>query len=107
MVDSAADPRERSGRGKADVFNKEPGKDTGHNVFSQPRRVPECRICKVLENDGTPNLFENHLSETFMGCPRFQYMTIEEKRNICIRAKLCMKCCNIKVIFDPLLKKGL
>ena len=40
MVDSAADPTERSGRGEDDVCDKEPRKVAGLNVFSQPRGVP-------------------------------------------------------------------
>ena len=34
------------------------------------------------------------------GCPKFQAMTADERRAICMRAKLWMKCCDTKVIFD-------
>ena len=100
MVDAVSDPKERPGRRDDDGTEREPKKNTGHNMFKQPKRISNCRICKVLESDGSTGLFNNHISENVMGCPKFQAMTAEERRNISIRAKLCMKCCDPKVIFD-------
>ena len=54
----------------------------------------------MLETDGARGLFDNHISDECTGCPKFQAMTADERRSICMRAKLCMKCLDDKVIFD-------
>ena len=77
----------------------------GHNLFSQPKELPNCRICKALENDGTPDLFENHIGDKVMGCPKFHAISASERQEICMKAKLCMKCCNTHVIYNLAHKK--
>ena len=100
MVDSVNISKDRSSRGDDEQIEKDPKKSSGHSIFKQPRRVPDCRICVVLEVDGGTDLYENHISESVVGCPKFQGMTAEERRSVCMRAKLCMKCCDNKIIFD-------
>ena len=100
MVDSVSDSKERPSRRDEEIAEKEPKKNLGHSVFKQPKRVSNCRICVVLESDGAADLYDNHISDSVTGCPKFQAMTSDERRSICMRAKLCMKCCDHKIIFD-------
>ena len=73
---------------------------TSHSMFKNPRRNDNCRICGVLETQGDSGLYEDHISESIIGCPKFQAMTAEQRRNICIKAKFCIKCCDKEVIFN-------
>ena len=63
------------------------------------RRFEECRVCGQLEAEGVcSGLYENHASNFTTGCPRFQAMSFDERRDICIRAKICLRCSDPKVI---------
>ena len=104
MVDTVGDSREKQS-GKDDTTDKQPRKSTGgqghsHSFFKNPKRLPNCRICTVLEHDKVGGLYDNHISDTVEGCPKFQAMSAEDRRNICMRAKICMKCCDLKLNFD-------
>ena len=98
MVDTSG--TDRSNKRDDENTEKEPRKSTSHNMFKQPRKVSDCRVCKVLNEDGVDGVFDDHISEEITGCPKFQAMIAEERRAICMRAKLCMKCCDPKVLFD-------
>ena len=100
MVDSINDPKDKSTRKDDENLEKDPRKSSGHTMFKHPQRVPNCRICVALETEGASDLFDNHISDVVTGCPKFQAMTADERRSICMRAKLCMKCCDQKIIFD-------
>ena len=65
---------------------------TGHSSFPQPKKFPECRICKVLQNQGgSAGLFQNHVSDYATGCPVSSLGT-EQRFVIVKEAKLCSKC---------------
>ena len=71
-----------------------------HSMFKNPRRYDDCRICGSLETQGDSDLYVNHISESIIGCPKFQAMTAEERRDICLKSKFCIKCCDKEVIFS-------
>ena len=66
--------------------------------FGKPQRLDNCRVCGQLEAAGYKNLYDNHTSNFVTGCPHFQAMSAEERRDICIKAKICLKCADPKVI---------
>ena len=84
--------------------DKKAGKDGGSKAvpglvnYGKPRKFDECRVCGQLDAAGKRNLFDNHTSNFVTGCPHFQAMSAEERRDICIKAKLCLKCADPKVI---------
>ena len=61
MVDTVSDPKDRPNRRDDEHVERDPKKGSGHNIFKQPRRVSDCRICVALEADGGTGLFENHI----------------------------------------------
>ena len=84
---------------KKSVKPEQNGKTSGLVNFSKAKRHEECRVCGVLETDGkTGDLYEGHTSNFVTGCPQFQAMTVEERRDVCIRAKLCLKCTDPKIV---------
>ena len=75
------------------------GKPSGLVNFSKATKHEECRVCGVLESDGkTADLYDGHTINFVTGCPQFQAMTVEERRDVCIRAKLCLKCTDPKIV---------
>ena len=67
--------------------------------FATAKKYEECRVCGMLEADGkTGGLYDNHSSNFVTGCPKFQAMSVEDRRDVCIRAKFCLKCTDPKVI---------
>ena len=57
--------------------------------FAKPKKLNDCRICKVLEEKGdTADLYENHLGNYATGCPRYIKMSIEERAEAAKCAKL-------------------
>ena len=100
MVDTACSTEARA--------DKDPDKKGGKVVtekgspgsvnFGKPQRLDNCRVCGQLEAAGYRNLYDNHTSNFVTGCPHFQAMSAEERRDICIKAKICLKCADPKVI---------
>ena len=84
--------------------DKKAGKGGGDKAFpgvvnfGKPKKFDECRVCGQLEATGKTNLFENHTSNFVTGCPSFQAMTADDRRDICLKAKICLKCADPKVI---------
>ena len=76
----------------------------GHVNFAKPKKFEECRVCGQLEDGGKSNLFDNHTSDFVTGCPSFQAMTAEERRDICLKAKICLNCADPKVIYNGRLR---
>ena len=71
----------------------------GVTNFTKLKKFEECRVCGQLEAEGvTVGLYENHASNFTTGCPKFQAMSCDERRDICIRAKICLRCSDPKVI---------
>ena len=72
------------------------------SFFKDPKEDPNCRICKQLEADGvTSNLFERHLSTYPTGCPNFITMKMVKRKDIAIKAKLCLWCLDPDITYDP------
>ena len=71
-----------------------------HHIFKKPRRFEDCRVCSTLDEEGIAGLFEDHLSDDVTGCPKFQAMTVEERKITCLKARICWKCCNKDIVFN-------
>ena len=82
-------------------------KKTSHNIFKKTNKFEDCRICCTLETDGdgVTGLYEDHLSDEVTGCPKFQSMTVDERRSISLKARFCLKCFD-NVIFNFLHSKN-
>ena len=75
-------------------------KKISNNIFKKPKKFEECRICVTLETDGATGLFEDHLSDEVTGCPKFQAMSFDERRNISMKARFCFRCFDKDVVFN-------
>ena len=65
----------------------------GMNAYNPPRTDERCQICLTLESRGdTSQLYDNHIHRYPTGCPRYISLSVEERRKICMEAKLCMHC---------------
>ena len=72
-----------------DVF----GDSLAVKIFKRPERVEQCRICRVLENEGDcVDIYEDHYGNQPFSCPRFAAMTNAERRKYVIAAKICIFC---------------
>ena len=96
-----SDTKEKSNRrGDSKHIDSDSSSKASHNVFKSPRRFDDCRVCGVLETEGETGLYENHISETVVGCPKFQSMSSDERREVCLKAKFCIKCVDKDVVFN-------
>ena len=68
-----------------------------HAMFKNPKRLDDCRICGTLETMGETDLYVDHISKSVIG---FQAMSADERRDVCLKAKICIRCCDKNVIFD-------
>ena len=69
------------------------GNVKAHVSYNPPVNLPDCRICRALEDRGdTRQLYDEHHSNYPTGCPRFIAMSTEERRKISMEAKLCLRC---------------
>ena len=59
--------------------------------YRQPQTFSECRLCTHLEATGRAhdNLFENHLSNYLTGCPKFIEATMELRKTLVSKIKVC------------------
>ena len=48
---------------------------SSHAMFKSLRRLDDCRICGTLEMMGETDLYVNHISESVIGCHKFQAMS--------------------------------
>ena len=76
----------------------QPEKTAGLVNFANAKRFEECRVCGMLEADGKTGVYDNHTSNFVTGCPNFQGMSVDDRRDICIRAKMCLKCTDPKIV---------
>ena len=91
----------KSGRkGDSKITDSGSSPKSSLNMFKSPRRFDECRICVTLETEGETGLYIDHISDSVIGCPKFQSMSAEERRTVSLKAKLCIKCCNKDVVFN-------
>ena len=73
-------------------------------MFKSPRRLDDCRICGTLETMGETNLYVDHISESVIGCPKFQAMSTDDEKTSAFKAfkaRLCIRCCDNNVLYDP------
>eukprot|EP00092_Neocalanus_flemingeri_P018101 GFUD01019591.1.p1 GENE.GFUD01019591.1~~GFUD01019591.1.p1 ORF type:complete len:2548 (-),score=673.50 GFUD01019591.1:927-8570(-) len=69
-------------------------------LFANPKKLPDCRICKELEKRGdNTDLYDNHHGNYATHCPRWAGLNNEERRSTAMAAKLCLYCMNPKVIY--------
>ena len=80
-----------------------PIKATADIYFKSPQRFDECRVCVHLSatNSSHQNLFENHLSNYATGCPKFIEATMELRRSLVDKIKLCRQCFHPDIIMAP------
>ena len=65
----------------------------GHINFQQPKNLPTCRICKVLQSQGdTAGLFDKHVSDYATGCPKFAKMGTDQRLVVAKEARFCSNC---------------
>ena len=70
-------------------------------AYKPPRRDETCRVCNQLETQGdTTDLYDNHLHNYITGCPRYISMTIEERNDVCYKAKVCRFCHDPDYVFQ-------
>ena len=76
-------------------------KTSAHLYFKTPQRFDDCRLCTHLSATGEnhPNLFDLHLSNYLTGCPKFIESTMEQRRSLVDKIKLCRQCFHPDVIF--------
>ena len=64
-----------------------------YSSFTAATRYEECKICKVLEDDGDyEDLYDDHFGKTPFGCPRFASMTCGTRLQMVYRTKICQFC---------------
>ena len=73
----------------------------GFSMFSNPRKLSQCRICQELERRGdNRDLYEAHQGNYATHCPRWASMTNEERHDVAKAAKFCLFCMDPKVIYN-------
>ena len=99
MVEPTQDVKDRPKR--VENKNEDLNKKTSHNIFKKPKKFEDCRICCTLETDGvSTGLYEDHLSDEVTGCPKFQAMTVDERRSTSLNVRFCLKCFDKDVTFN-------
>ena len=73
----------------------------GFTQFKKPQTF-DCRICKILEDEEIEeDLYNNHWSDSPLGCPYFAQMDHESKIEYARKARLCFGCLDNDYIFKP------
>jgi hypothetical protein len=71
-------------------------------AYKPPRRDESCRVCNSLDGNGdTHQLYENHVHSFPTGCPRYVSMTVSQRLQIAVDAKLCLLCHDPEYTFKP------
>ena len=86
---------------KKKVDASAPHKATVDLFFRTPQQFDECRICIHLTatKKNHQNLFENHLSTYATGCPKFIEASMELRRTLVDKVKLCPQCFHPDLVF--------
>ena len=72
----------------------------GFSLFSNPRKLSNCRICKELEKRrDNKDLYELHLGNFATHCPRWAAMPNDQRNEIAKAAKFCLLCMDPKVTY--------
>ena len=73
----------------------------GLSMFTNPRKLPSCRICKELEKRGdNRDLYESHQGNFPTHCPRWAAMSNEDRSEIAKAAKFCLMCMDPKITYN-------
>ena len=73
----------------------------GLSMFNNPRKLPNCRVCKELEKRGdNHDLYESHQGNYATHCPRWAALSNEERSDVAKAAKLCLICLDPKVTYN-------
>ena len=73
----------------------------GLSLFSNPRKLSTCRICKELEKRGdNRDLYESHYGNYPTHCPRWAALRNEERNDVAKAAKYCLMCMDPKVTYS-------
>ena len=77
-------------------------KVTADIFFKEAKRFDDCRVCNHLSatDRNARDLFEKHTSTYATGCPKFSESTIEKRRSLVDKVKLCPQCLHPDIIFD-------
>ena len=96
-----------------------PQKVNADVFFKQPELFEGCRICTHLSATGRHhhNLFENHTSNYPTGCPKFAEASMELRRTLIDKVKICPQRFHPDIIYNkdhlkiyiyyPIYKEGL
>ena len=83
------------------VKKSSPPKSTADVFFKVPQYYENCRICVHLSATGQhhSNLFENHTSNYPTGCPKFAEASMDKRRSLVEKVKICPQCFHPDVIY--------
>ena len=76
-------------------------KPTADIFFKSPQTFENCRIClHLLTMPGNhSNLFEGHTSNYPTGCPKFVEATMEKRRSLVEKIKICPQCFHPDIVY--------
>ena len=100
MVEPVHEVKEKVVRKSDSKAGDDEQRKASHNIFKKPRRFEDCRICGTLETEGGTDLYDDHISDDITGCPKFQAMSADDRRNTCLKARFCLRCCDNEVVFN-------
>ena len=83
----------QQGAGKAQSVN-------AGTFYKDPDINRDCRICKHLEQEGKPGVYEKHVSTYPTGCPLFAAMPTSQRRAIALKSNLCIRCLDPDVVWE-------
>ena len=69
-------------------------------IFRTPEKYSDCRICKHMEEEGHPGVFEKHLSTYPTGCPVFASMQASQRRSVALKCNFYIQCLDPEVVYD-------
>ena len=79
----------------------------GLSMFTNPRKLPSCRICMELEKRGdNRDLYESHQGNFPTHCPRWAAMSNEDRSEIAKAAKFCLMCMDPKITYNGASSSG-
>ena len=79
-----------------------PQKSTADIFFKTPQIFENCRVCVHLSATGSnhQHLFEGHTSNYPTGCPKFVEATMDKRRSLIEKIKICPQCFHPDVIYN-------
>ena len=68
--------------------------------YKNPESNRDCRICKHLDLEGKPGVYENHISTFVTGCPLSAAMPVSQRRAVALKCNLCIQCMDPDVVWE-------